>query len=301
MPERKKSVAAGIPLLLISLVGCRHANDDHHSSGPRTDIDLTVSNFSVSPGIADPEDPLTLAGTIQNIGNETANPLPGDSFLVRFNLSQDGTFELREHGFLEKQITDPIPPGSSYPFSFTAPYGGGDTQSRFGNFCTGMPCAPPETGVIGVMVDAADVIKEVDEGNNFQFVTYQVVGTRVAVTFGGCDFGTTEPGGPGCNLTVTDGLYTVTLHRPCSNCPPATEVVFPNELHRGINAVLLLKGCDRSQVPNGTCGGSWTITGETQKPGLPPDDEVFPLPCQVFFPATEHSCPASVYIRNENY
>jgi hypothetical protein len=125
------------------------------------------------------------------------------------------------------------------------------------------------------------------------------VGTVVATVFGGCNFGTTEPDGPGCNLTVTDGLYTVRLHRPCSGagCGPASEVVFPNEIHRTISAFLRIEGCNATQ-----CGGSWIIESTTQKPGLLADQKQYALPCSVSFPGTSAACSApSIEIRDENY
>ena len=302
MPERKGPIRVGLALALAFLAACSHGKNDDHGSGPHTNIDLTVTGFNAVPGAADAEDILNLTGTIQNIGSETANPLQGDSFKLRFNLSIDGTFELHETGFLEQPITDPIPPGGSLSFNLNAPYGGGDTQSLFGNFCTSMGCVPPETGVLGVKVDADDTINELDEGNNFQFVSpFEVVGTRVAATFGGCDFGTPGQGDPGCNLTISDGLYTQTLHRPCSTCQSATDVILPNEIHRMINVNLTIKNCDRSQTPNGSCGGSWTITAETQKPGLPISKKQILMSCLAAYPNQSASCSTVMDIRDENY
>jgi hypothetical protein len=288
-------------LLLGLLAGCGHGGGDDNDSGPRTNIDLAVTQFAATPGSADAEDVLHLTGTLQNIGSEMANPMQGDSFILRFNLSTDGTFEFREEGFLQKIITDPVPPGGSFDFAYDAPYGGGDTLSLFGNFCNSSDCVPPETGVVGVKVDGADEINEVDEQNNFQFVTHEVVGTRVAVVFQGCDFGLATPGGPGCDLTVSDGLYSVTLHRPCTNCGSAREVILPNELHGRIFATLLIKGCDRSQVPSGSCGGSWIIEGETQKPGLPSNKTSYLISCRANYPNTSQGCSADIEIRDPAY
>jgi len=303
MPELKRAAGRALALILVGLAGCSHSNDDDNASGPRTNIDLTVSSFTVSPDNSDPEDSLALSGTIQNIGSETANALQGDSFILRFNLSLDGTFEVNEQGFLEKIITDPIPPGGTLNFAHSAPFGGGDTQSFHGNFCTSFGCVPPETGVIGVLVDGADVIDELEEGNNFQFVTHEVVGTRVAASLATCDFGTTDPGGPGCNLIVSDGLYTTTppIHRPCSPCQDG-GVVLPNEIHRFVSVIIQLKGCTDNQVPNGFCGWGVTITGVTQKPGLPEGKKQTALSCNAFFgDGPNVACPFQVEIRDENY
>ena len=299
-PVSRTSSACRLALLLGLLAACGHRGGKDNDSGPKTNIDLTVTQFAVTPSSSDPEDSLHLTGRIENIGSETANPMQGDSFLLRFNLSTDGTFEYREEGFVQKEITDPILPGAGFDFAYDAPYGGGDTQALFGNFCNSTDCVPPETGVLGVKVDGADEINEVDEENNFQFLTHEVVGTRVAVVFQGCDFGLTTPGGPGCDLTLSDGLFSMTLHRPCSNCL-AREVLLPNELHPRVFATLLIRGCDRSQVPSGSCGGSWTIEGETQKPGLPVNKTSYLLACRANYPNTSQGCTADVEIRDPAY
>ncbi|HEV8375689.1 MAG TPA: hypothetical protein VGR38_05580, partial [Candidatus Polarisedimenticolia bacterium] len=170
MPERKGPIRAGWVLALACLAACSHGKKDDGGSGPHTNIDLTVTDFKVAPGAADAEDILNLTGTIHNIGSETANPNQGDSFLLLFNLSTDGTIELKEQGFYQQAITDPIPAGGTLSFDVQAPYGGGETQALFGNFCSVFGCTSPQTGVIGVKVDSTDVINELDEGNNFQFV-----------------------------------------------------------------------------------------------------------------------------------
>src|SRR5262249_29246706 len=158
-------------------------SSDSHSSHPQTGIDLAIKDFAVSPTAGDPEDSLTLTGTIQNLGTETANPMLGDSFNVRFNLSTNGTIQLKELGFLDTGISDPIPPGGSRPFTINAPYGAGDTLAIFSNFCTILPnCVPPQPGVVGVKLDADEQIRELDETNNFHFIPFQVVGTAVAAT-----------------------------------------------------------------------------------------------------------------------
>src|SRR5437867_5651966 len=213
-PRTARFLALLVPLLFTACPGGRGSHDV--SGGPSTNIDLTVTDFRVSPSAADPEDTVTLEGTIQNQGTETANPMPGDSFRARFNLSRDGTFELNEIGFLETVITDPIPGGASHNFSFPATLGGGDTLSTFGSFCTSLDCYPPETGVVGIKVDSTGSIKEIRESNNFKFIPIQVVGTQVLATFTGCNFGLQgNPGDPGCDLSVNDGIDTVVLHRPC--------------------------------------------------------------------------------------
>ena len=291
----RTSKACRLALLLGLLAGCGHGGGNDHDSGPRTNIDLAVTQFTVTPSSADPEDLLHLTGTVQNIGSETANPLQGDSFLLRFNLSTDGTFEFREEGFLQKVITDPIPPGGSFDFAYDAPYGENDTPSLFGNFCTSNDCVPPETGLIGVKVDAADDINEVAEDNNFQFKTLEVIGTRVAAVHQGCS-------DAACDLTITDGLFTTTLHRPCSgvNCPPSREVILPNELHRTIQVSLTIRNCTNSQVPGGTCGGSWIIEGETQKPPLVSKKQIL-ISCLSTYPGTSATCGQVMEIRDESF
>jgi hypothetical protein len=287
--------ACRLALLVGLLAGCGHRGGNDSDSGPRTNIDLTVTQFSVSPSSSDTEDVLHLTGTVQNIGSETANPMQGDSFLLRFNLSTDGTFEFREEGFFQKLITDPIPPGGSFDFAYDAPYGDGETLSVFGNFCNSNDCLPPETGVIGVKVDGADVINEVDEKNNFQFVTHEVIGTRVAVVHQGCDDAL-------CDLTISDGLYTTVLHRPCSGqgCPPARELVLPNELHRTISASLTIRNCQNSTVPGGSCGGAWIIESETQKLPLV-NKKQFLLSCLATYPGTTAVCGKLLEIRDESF
>jgi len=295
MPEWKSLGRLALALALLAPTACSHGNNDDNGSRRRTNIDLTITDFAVTPDSSDPEDLLTLTGTIHNMGAETANPLAGDSFQVYFNLSQDGTIELNEQGFLQKKITEPIPPGGSLPFSYTAPFGDGDTQSTFGSFCNSQVCVPPETGVIGVKVDGEDVIYELNEGNNFMFVTHEVVGTRVAATLPLCDFGSPSSS-TGCDLIVTDQFDPVTLHRPCVNCQ-ATEVVLPNELHRFIFVTLKLRGCT-----NPVCGWGVTITSETQKPGLPASKLQTTLPCQAFSAnGPDAACFFTVDIRDPDY
>ena len=298
MPNPRRTAGLAAAAMVLSLAACSHGGGDKNGSRPRTNIDLAVTNFAVSPDASDADDALTLTGTIQNLGSETANPLQGDSFILRFNLSVDGTFEFNEQGFWEKKITDPIPPGGSITFSESAPFGGGDTQSVFGNFCTSQSCAPPEIGIIGVDTDALDDIRELDEGNNFQFVNHEVVGTRVGASLATCDFGTTNPSGPGCNLFVSDGLFSTTMHFPCSGggCT-ATPVLLPNELHQYVSLTLQLKGCTTT-----VCGWGVTITAETQKPGLPVDKIQQQLVCNAFSSnGPDATCNFTVKIRDDNY
>ena len=294
MPEWKSFGRLALVLALIGPTACSHGNHEDNGSRSRSNVDLTVINFAVAPGISDPEDVLTLTGIIQNMGTETANPLPGDSFKVYFNLSQDGTIELNEQGFLQEQVTDPIPPGGSLPFSYTSPFGNGDTQSIFGNFCTAFTtgCTPPQTGVIGVKVDGADDILELDEGNNFQFLTHGVVGTRVAAAMSACD-----PGLTGCNLIASDTLDSKTLHLPCSGGGCSDNLLLPNELHRTVSITMELVGCTTN-----VCGWGVTIIGETQKPGLPTSKIQELETCQAVPPhSAKKVCNFQVVIRDENY
>jgi hypothetical protein len=291
MPEFKGLASIALVVSFICLAACSHGHDEQNRSGPRSNIDLTVSDFAVNPSSSDPEDVITLSGTIHNIGTEMANPLPGDSFLLQFNLSQDGTVELNENGFLQVMITDPIPPGGSLPFSYEAPYGNGDTLSAFGNFCNSFGCIPPEPGVIGVKVDRSDVIRELDEGNNFQFVAHDIVGTRVAAAMANCD------SDEGCDLIMEDGLFSDSRHRPCAtNC--GLDVLLPNELHRFVNITLKIQGCTKT-----TCGWGVTITAETQKPGLPVGRIQIPLVCNAYgLTKPDAACFfPSVEIRDPNY
>jgi hypothetical protein len=295
MPRSDWATSLTASAIALALAACSHGGGNN-SSSPRTRIDLVANNFSVSPDATDPEDLLTLTGTIQNIGTEAANPNPGDFFLIRFNLSTTGSFQFNEQGFFEQRITDPIPPGGSLSYTYNAPYGGGDTQLKFGNFCTSQACGPPEYGVIGVKVDANDAVRELDEGNNFQFLNHNVVGTRVSASLGTCTFGTLDPNGPGCNLTVTDGLLTTTIHFPCSGggCT-ATPILMPNELHPNVSVTLLLKGC--TSPP---CGWGVTFTGTTEKPGVPPDIVQKQEICDAFM-VGDKACPDFIQIRDLNY
>lgn len=302
MPQLSRPAIAAALLATLLLSACHGGGGSRKdSSGPRTNIDLAVTALAVSPAAADPEDILTVSGTIQNLGIEAANPLPGDSFAIRLNLSKDGTFELKEVGFVERNITVPIPPGAAHDFSYDAPFGGGDTLSIFGNFCNSPACTPPETGVVGVKVDSGNTIAELDEGNNFAFEPLEVVGTHVVATFTGCNFGQIT-GTSGCNLTVSDPFFSFTSHWPCSNCGDATEEVFPNELHRTITVSLRLRGCTANQVPSGVCAGSWRITSATVKPGLPVSTKVADIICQAFFgDGPDVACSRVVEIRDPNY
>jgi hypothetical protein len=294
MPELKSVASLAFGLALVFMAACSHDNGGQNGSAPRTNIDLIVTNFAVTPDSTDADDPLTLTGTVENIGAETANPLAGDSFLLYFNLSQDGTLELTEQGFAQKVITDPIPPGGSVPFTVTAPFGNGDTLSKFGNFCTSFGCTPPEAGVIGVKVDGAEDIRELDEGNNFQFLINQVVGTRVAASMGACDQGLSG----GCNLTASDFHDSATFHLPCvgGGCSN-TEVLLPNELHQFVIISMELVGCTAP-----VCGWGVTITSETQKPGLPNSKLQESLQCQSFPPhPLKKVCSFQVVVRDPNY
>ena len=302
MPQLSRPAIAAALLATLLLSACHGGGGSREdSSGPRTNIDLAVTALAVSPSAADPEDILTVSGTIQNLGIEAANPLPGDSFAIRLNLSKDGTFELKEAGFLERIIADPIPPGGTHDFSYDAPFGGGDTLSIFGNFCNSLDCRPPETGVVGVKVDSGNTIAELDEGNNFAFEPLEVVGTHVVATFTGCNFGQIT-GTSGCTLTVSDPFFSFTSHRPCSNCGDATEEVFPNELYRTITVSLRLTGCTANQAPNGECGGSWRISSATAKPGLPVSTRITDIQCHAFFgDPPDVGCSEVVEIRDANY
>ena len=311
MPSREYSLTGALASILILLCSCKgDGGSTHDSSHPRTNIDLAVTGFSVSPSAADPEDDITVSGTIQNLGTETANPMPGDRFSIRFNLSKDGTFELKEQGFLEEQIASPIPPGGTLPFTYTAPYGGGDTLSIFGIFCN---CAGPDccrqqlqTGVIGVKLDSVEEINELDEGNNFGFDPIQAVGTLVAATGAGCDVGGAGSSGSGCYLMVSDDLNPAArLQRPCVGCSP-TEIVLPNELHRFITVTLGINGCTNNQVPNGSCGAGWTIVTTTSKPGLPVSTRSFPMTCVAAYSpppggSGNVACSQTLEIRDLNY
>jgi hypothetical protein len=268
--DRPHLIVLPVPLLIL-LSACGGKGSTHHSSPPRSNVDLAISqiNFAVSPAAADADDPVTISGTILNVGSETANEMLGDSFRIRFNLSTDGTWELNEVGFLEQTITAPIPPGGSLDFSYSGPYGGGETFSHFGDFCNSSnpDCPQPQFGVIGAKVDGAEEINEVEEGNNFGFKPIQVVGTVVAATFRGCDFGLPGDFGvaPGCDLQVSDGLATYQQHQPCVGCGDATQIVFPNELHGEIQVSVTIRDCNLPVQ----CGGSWEIIAATSKPGLP--------------------------------
>src|SRR6059036_1134676 len=162
MPCRIRLCRASILAASVVLSACHGGGGSkNHAGGPPTQIDLTVTAFQVSPSASDVQDTLLLTGTIQNIGTETANPLNGDKFQVRFNLSTDGTLELNEVGFLNVDVSEPIPPGGS--FSFSGRMGDGDTLLHFGNFCEPCStppclCVPPQTGILGVKVDSADDI-----------------------------------------------------------------------------------------------------------------------------------------------
>jgi hypothetical protein len=258
-------------LLLAALVfsACHGGGSKKHAGGPPTQIDLTVTAFQVSPGAADAQDTLLLTGTLQNIGAETANPLLGDQFQIRFNLSTDGTLELNEVGFLEGTITDPIPPGATHDFSFSGPMGAGDTLLHIGNFCEPCStppclCVPPQTGVLGVKVDSADDVAELDEANNFKFIPIEVIGTRVSAVNHGCEAGTIGGGvgSDGCDLLFSDEVDSINAqHRPCSNCTP-TDQMFPNELHTAIRMTMSIQGCQTA-----SCGGSWDVTATKDKVG----------------------------------
>jgi hypothetical protein len=312
MPSRKVLRSGLLMSLLALLAACGGGGGStHRPSTPKTNIDLAVSGFSVSPVAADPEDSLSLSGTIQNLGTETANPNPGDKFRVRFNLSTDGTFELNEQGFMDLIITDPIPGGGSLPFQCVPPacvtsYGTGDTLSTFGNFCN---CATPDccstqtqSGVIGVRVDGANEINELQEGNNFAFKPIEVDGTRVGATFTGCDVGTLNSSS-GCDLSVTDGLTTLQVHRPCVGCP-STDIVMPNELHNAIDGFITITGCTNAQTSGGgSCGASWMVTAVTEKPGVPASTRQALWQCIASYPGgfPTKVCPFHFDIRDPSY
>src|SRR5262245_40733635 len=113
MPQTGK---LGVGLLALVLAACSHGGGDDKGSVPQTNIDLTVTDFAVTPSLSDPEDVLTLTGTIRNLGTEMANPMAGDSFDIMFNLSPTGAFQFNEQGFFLQPITAPIPAGGSLPF-----------------------------------------------------------------------------------------------------------------------------------------------------------------------------------------
>jgi len=296
--SRQFPTVALVPLGFLLCACGGGGGSTHHPPTPLTNIDLAVTGFTVSPSAADPEDTLTVSGTIQNVGTETANPEFGDEFRVRFNLSRDGTFELNEQGFLEERIKDPIPPGGSLDFSYTAPYGGGDTLTLYADFCTSSECVPPETGVIGVKVDSGEAIREVDEGNNFAFTTIEVAGTRVAAVYGGCDIGTLQI--PGCELQISDGLRSIVESRP--SLEPATQVMFPNDLQRSLYVTVRIINCQAAQSPSGQCGGSWAIVATTQKPGLEASTITVNCPCQANFGTGPNAaCNCYINIRDPAY
>jgi len=291
-------VTAPLLLLLCACHGGGGSTDDSDPP-PLSNIDLAVTNFTVSPAAADPEDVLTVSLTIQNLGTETANLDQGEEFLIGFNLSRDGTFELNEQGFLQKKIDVPIPPGESLDFSYTGSYSHGDTLFNYADFCTTDLCVPPETGVIGVKADFVNDIGEVDEGNNFQFMPIEVVGTRVGALFGGCDFGTLE-GPEGCDLQISDGFRRIVLHRP--SLDPATEVMFPNELQRFVSVSVIIRDCLAAQSPNGSCAGSWTIVGTTQKPGFLTSTKTLYLRCEAnYTTGITKTCSEYFEIRDPTY
>jgi len=289
------------PLLLLLCACSGGGGSTHNPSPPTSNIDLEVTNFAVSPPAADPEDVLTVSGTIRNLGTETANPDQGDTFLLGFNLSKDGTFELNEQGFLQEEIDVPIPPGGSYDFNFTGSYSHGDTLSLYSDFCTGDfggECVPPETGVIGVRADFANDIGEVNEGNNFQFMPIEIVGTRVGITSSFCDFGLL--GGPdGCDIRVSDGFTQIVLHRPSTD--PSNQVLYLNELQRTVWVSFTIVNCWAAQSQGGSCGGSVTVVGTTQKPGLPASIETLYLPCRADYPSTTVFCAQAFEIRDPAY
>ncbi len=175
---------------------------------------------------------------------------------------------MNEVGFLNVDVSEPIPPGGS--FSFSGRMGDGDTLLRFGNFCEPCStppclCVPPQTGVLGVKVDSADDIAELNEANNFRFIPIEVIGTRVSAKYFGCTAGTVggNVGDPGCDLRFLDNVDSADAqHRPCSNCTP-TDQMFPNELHREITMILTVRGC----VGGGSCGGTWDVTATKDKMG----------------------------------
>jgi hypothetical protein len=282
-------------LLAAGLLGCHGGGGSDHHSSTQTNIDLAIKDFAVSPTAADPEDSLTLTGNIVNLGTEAANPMLGDSFKLLFNLSTNGTIQLKELGFFDIGITDPIPPGGIRPFSFNAPYGGGDTLAINHNFCTIFPnCVPPQPGILGVKVDADEMIRELDETNNFQFIPFQVVGTRVSAKLFGCDVGGLDPNGPGCNLLISDGKTIVRQHAPCSTCPD--DLVYPNELQPFVDISVSIKGCSLN-----SCGGSWDITMSTVKPGLPPSIITLHAACSTVN-QPDHACTwPQELIRDPNY
>ncbi len=300
MPYSSRRSIFFIPTPLLLLLCACHggAGSTDKPDVPLSGVDLALTNFTVSPAAADPEDVLTLSGTIQNVGTETANPVLGNSFVIGFNLSGDGTVELNEQGFLQETISDPIPPGESLDFTFTGSYGHGDTLARYGVFCTGdlgTECTPPETGVIGAKADFPDDINEAEEGDNFAFDEIEVVGTAVGSIYGGCD------SDGGCTLTVSDGISPqYTEHRPSTI--PATQLIFPNELQRYVYVSVAVINCLDAQQMGGTCCGSWTIVATTQKPGLPASTKTLYLPCIANFnTGMTKSCTEAFPIRDPDY
>ncbi len=285
MRSRRRLLPAVLAPLLVLLAACGGKKSTEKPAPPPSNIDLAITNFTVSPSAAEPEDTLTLSGTIQNKGTETANPNQGDSFLVRFNLSTNGTMQLDEQGFLLTRITNPIPPGGSVQFTYpdasfpNVQYGVGDTDQKYGIFCSQgppAPCSPPQPGVLGVKVDAGNTINELNEANNYEFIPFQVVGTQVGASSLGCS--TSE-----CDLEVTDDLTTVSRQLPCSPC--GDPVLLPNEIHQFIKVTMTIHNCTNAQTPSGgSCGAGGTITATTNNPLKSPKILNFSIPCTASYP-----------------
>jgi hypothetical protein len=287
IPRRTASAA----FTLFALCACHGGGGSKDDpTPPRSNIDLEVTDLAVVPTTADVETDIVVSGTIRNVGTETANPDPGDRFHVLCNLSKDGTIELVEQGFLNFEVTDPLPPGGAIPFSRNTRLGLGDTLSQFGNFCTGSlggECVAPETGVLGCKADSAGQINELREDNNFLFVTIDVNGSRIAATWQGCEHGVVGTSS-GCDLRVTDLVDTAqATHRPCSGACDATEILFPNDLHREVYATLTVTGCTYSG--SGVCSGSWKLTAARPVGGSTVTTEAN-FTCVAVSPQTSAAC-----------
>ena len=292
MPHGKRFLPGVLVAALVLLPACSGGGGSGRGEPPHSDIDLVLTSFQISPTSAGSEDVLTLTGTIQNQGIETANPLPGNSFHISFNLSKNGTFNPPQQGFLVIKITVPIPAGGTFNFTYQGAFGAGDTLAIFGNFCTSQDCTPPETGVIGAWVDSLNEIGEIEEGNNFKFDEIQVAGSRIASLFQGCDPGTVggDVGSPGCDLHLNDGVDAIYAnHRRCSTCV-ASEALFLNEIHRTVYVSITVRGC--SYTGGSLCSASWIVKSSRYDPvlqgPLPPVEQ--DLNCIAISPQVDHGC-----------
>ena len=236
-------------------------------SGPCPD--LVVGEFSVAPSAFDPDDVITLNGTVKNQGNADAIPAQGTPLRITFAVTGNTWPSApQEIPLFYATIADPIPPGGEVPFSYATTLQG-SYSGRWGNYCTSSDCVTPEVGTVVARVDTENAIAEIDEGNNSRNAQVQVVGVLITATFLDCDFGM-EGSSSGCSLSMNDGWDTSEDLRPCSSCQ-ATRTMFANELSWDVVARVNLYGCTNNTVPGGTCTGSWRLDAFTQKPGLPPN------------------------------